>query len=449
MDRYGCFACHGVRGTGRLSFGGAAALFGAGEDRGGLASTAGWPEPARRRSELHDAGLPAQRAGDRRADALRPRPGRPGGSRPARPLGGRPSRPGDVANGKKLFAEVPLHLLPHGGGEGPGLGPRALEGRLGRRPRLAAGVRERSARLQSPHADAAVPLQRRGVARRRGVHGGRVSRLRRPEGHPRTAPRQPDPRGDRREDCSASTAALLPRSPGDARPPRSSGRTSTASATRRRPRSTSAGARTCRGRCTAWLAAKVEAPRSFAKGLKMPSYGFGAEDRRRSSPRSSRSGAQPVPEAYALPRRATPAPIPAGRVGELIDRYRCLSCHQIGDRGGDISTAPLTFEGSKVQRDWLVDYLVLSYSIRPILTERMPIFRMPREEAVQLADAIESSLRRPARSPRIRSRAGRRPTPIPSKGERLYVTLGCRGCHILGSTGRLLRSAADRQRRRG
>ena len=113
-----------------------------------------------------------------------------------------------------------------------------------------------------------------------------------------------------------------------------------------------------------------------------------------------------------------PAPIPGGRVGQLVDRYRCLSCHQIGDKGGDISTAPLTFEGSKVRRDWLVDYLVLSFSIRPILTERMPIFRMPTRGGDELADAIETlyvdpssargSVRRPSGLGR-RSRRGRAP----------------------------------------
>ena len=105
----------------------------------------------------------------------------------------------------------------------------------------------------------------------------------------------------------------------------------------------------------------------------MPSYGLSPEQSRDVVTALLGFGAQPVPEAYRVVPANVPAPIPAGRVGQLVDRYRCLSCHQIGDKGGDISTAPLTFEGSKVQRDWLVDYLVLSFSIRPILTERMPI----------------------------------------------------------------------------
>ena len=185
---------------------------------------------------------------------------------------------------------------------------------------------------------------------------------------------------------------------------------------------------------TAWLAAKVDSPRSFAKGLKMPAYGFNPEETQAVVTALLAFGSQPVPESYRVLATASPIAIPAGRVGHLVDRYRCLSCHQIGDRGGDISTAPLTFEGSKVQRSWLVDYLVLSYSIRPILTERMPIFHMPREEATELADAIETLFVDP-RVPEDPFQGRPASDVDPAEGERLYTALGCRSCHILGSAG--------------
>jgi cytochrome c2 len=126
--------------------------------------------------------------------------------------------------------------------------------------------------------------------------------------------------------------------------------------------------------------------------------------------------------------------IPGGDVGRLVDRFRCLSCHRIGDAGGDISTAPLTFEGSKVRREWLVDYLLVSYSLRPIIEERMPIFRMSRGDAELLAGAITSFYV----DPRIPQDpfAGR---PVAdsdtAEGQRLYTSLGCRACHIVGPTG--------------
>jgi mono/diheme cytochrome c family protein len=184
----------------------------------------------------------------------------------------------------------------------------------------------------------------------------------------------------------------------------------------------------------AWLGAKLEAPRSFAQGLKMPSFGFSADDKEAIVTALLSLGAQAVPESYRAPSVSSAAMVPGGPVGALIDRYRCLSCHQIGSQGGDISTAPLTAEGSKVKKDWLVSYLMLSYSLRPILEERMPIFRMPKDEAEQLTDAIET-LYVDSSIPEDPF-AGRAPREIdPAEGQRLYVTLGCRACHILGSGG--------------
>ena len=184
----------------------------------------------------------------------------------------------------------------------------------------------------------------------------------------------------------------------------------------------------------AWLGAKIESPRSFADGLRMPSYKFSADDRRAIVTALLSLGARPVSEPYraAVPRQASL--LPGGPVGRLMDRYRCLSCHRIGDSGGDISTAPLTFEGSKVQRDWLIDYLVLSFTIRPVLEERMPVFRMPREEATELADAFQNFYLDPSipEDPF----AGRPAADADvAAGQRLYAELGCRACHILGAAG--------------
>ncbi len=184
----------------------------------------------------------------------------------------------------------------------------------------------------------------------------------------------------------------------------------------------------------AWLAAKIAAPRSFAAGLKMPSFGFGEEDSQAIVTALLSLGAQPVPDAYRFAAGRPAALIPGGRVGDLIEHYRCLSCHQIGDRGGDVSTAPLTYEGSKVRRDWLIEYLMLSYTIRPILEERMTVFRMERDEATLLADTLQNFYLNPAipEDPF----AGRPVSDAdPVEGQRLYTALGCRACHIVGAAG--------------
>ncbi|MGZ4777768.1 MAG: c-type cytochrome [Thermoanaerobaculia bacterium] len=184
----------------------------------------------------------------------------------------------------------------------------------------------------------------------------------------------------------------------------------------------------------AWLAAKIGDPRSFASGLKMPTFALDAAQRRAIVTALLTMPAKPVPEAYRSAPALQASVVPAGEIGAILSRYRCLSCHLIGSRGGDISTAPLTFEGSKVNRDWLAKYLSVPYSIRPILPERMPVLKIPPADAQRLADAIETWYV----DPNIPDDpfAGRPSSDRDAnEGGRLYTTLGCRSCHIIGTTG--------------
>jgi mono/diheme cytochrome c family protein len=184
----------------------------------------------------------------------------------------------------------------------------------------------------------------------------------------------------------------------------------------------------------AWLAAKISDPRSFASGLKMPTFSFDASQRKAIVTALLAIPAKPVPEAYRYSPSQPSAQIPAGAIGEMLTRYRCLSCHQIGSKGGDTSTAALTFEGSKVNRDWLAKYLVVPYSIRPILPERMPVLRVSQAEAGKLADAIETWYVDPS-IPDDPFTGRPDSDRDPAEGARLYTTLGCRSCHINGPSG--------------
>ena len=184
----------------------------------------------------------------------------------------------------------------------------------------------------------------------------------------------------------------------------------------------------------AWLAAKISDPRSFASGLKMPTFAFDPAQRRAIVTALLAMPARPVPEAYRDAAAEQASIVPGGAIGAIISRYRCLSCHEIGSRGGDISTAPLTFEGSKVNREWLAKYLAVPYSIRPILPERMPVLKIPPADAAKLADAIETWYVDSAiPDDPFAGRPGS--DRDAAEGARLYTTLGCRSCHIAGSTG--------------
>jgi mono/diheme cytochrome c family protein len=195
-----------------------------------------------------------------------------------------------------------------------------------------------------------------------------------------------------------------------------------------------------------WLAAKVSSPRSFREALKMPDFNFKKEETEAlvtallSLPRA------PVPEKLRIPAMQ-PRYSPPGRFGVLVKGYRCLSCHQVSGAGGDISTAPLEAEGSRVRETWLKHYLLLPTTVRPILVERMIPLRMPEEEAAFLANFIEN-VYRDDRIPEEIFPGGLPPEQVERGRTLFFERYGCQACHMVrgkgGYYGPLLDGAGDR-----
>ena len=89
---------------------------------------------------------------------------------------------------------------------------------------------------------------------------------------------------------------------------------------------------------------------------------------------------------------------PDGEAGQLIQRYRCYTCHSFNGYGGTLAP-DLSYEGSRSKRDWLVQFLQNPPTLRPTLTVRMPRFNMPEHDANVLADYLAANLRKPAVNP--------------------------------------------------
>jgi mono/diheme cytochrome c family protein len=182
-----------------------------------------------------------------------------------------------------------------------------------------------------------------------------------------------------------------------------------------------------------WLAAKVADPRSFREGLRMPRFGFTRHQIEALVTALLSLGSNPVPAAYAVPA-VKHSYTPPGRFGELVSRYRCLSCHQIDGVGGDISTAPLTAEGSKVYPSWLAHYLEVPVSLRPVLEERMIPLQMPEADAEFIADFAENVLRNDS-IPETIFPSGPTPEQV-DRGRNLYYRrYGCQSCHMIQGKG--------------
>jgi len=136
--------------------------------------------------------------------------------------------------------------------------------------------------------------------------------------------------------------------------------------------------------------------------------------------------------ASRVVRQPSPPPYrPQGRFGELVTRYRCLSCHRINGTGGDLSTVPLDRIGSQLQHDYLVTYLLNPGAVRVSVEARMPVFHMTPEEARTIADYastvfVDDTIDR--LDVRVDAAEARR-------GQDRFRELGCVGCHQVGLKG--------------
>ena len=73
----------------------------------------------------------------------------------------------------------------------------------------------------------------------------------------------------------------------------------------------------------------------------------------------------------------------------------CFSCHRINGHGGDMAP-DLTWEGSSVQREWLVQFFKNPGTLRPSLIRRMPRFNLTDGEVNELTDYIMTVYQSPA-----------------------------------------------------
>lgn len=180
-----------------------------------------------------------------------------------------------------------------------------------------------------------------------------------------------------------------------------------------------------------YIGAKIRQPRSFGNNLKMPQYTLTPLqiDALETALLAQTERAQTLPAALHVAARKPSTYQPAGKAGQLIGDMRCFSCHSINGRGGDMAPE-LTWEGSSVQRAWLVNFLKNPGTLRPALIRRMPRFNMSDADANTLADYIMTAYQTPAFD-----RDGVSPQFVSGDVERgkelFYGKYACQACHIV------------------
>jgi cytochrome c1 len=181
-----------------------------------------------------------------------------------------------------------------------------------------------------------------------------------------------------------------------------------------------------------YIAGKIKQPRAFAPGLKMPQYTFTATQIGALTTAllslNDRSYSLPPSLAVAAPSESDYQP--AGKAGRLMTDLACFSCHRINGHGGDMAP-DLTWEGSSVQREWLVQFLKNPGTLRPALIRRMPKFNMTDGEISELTDYVMTVYQSPAVDRDSMPLSGYSQGQIELGKQLFYGKYSCQGCHIV------------------
>ena len=181
-----------------------------------------------------------------------------------------------------------------------------------------------------------------------------------------------------------------------------------------------------------YIAGKIKQPRAFSPGLKMPQYTLTAMqvDALTTALLSLNDRSYTIAPSLAV--AATPASDyrPAGQAGKLMTDLACFSCHRINGHGGDMAP-DLTWEGSSVQRDWLVQFLKNPGTLRPALIRRMPKFNFSDSEINELTDYIMTVYQSPTVDRDSMPLTGYPQGQVELGKQLFYGKYSCQSCHIV------------------
>jgi mono/diheme cytochrome c family protein len=181
-----------------------------------------------------------------------------------------------------------------------------------------------------------------------------------------------------------------------------------------------------------YISAKIRQPRAFGSTLKMPQFTFtsGQIDSLTTALLSLTDRVQALPPVLTVPAVPASDYQPAGKAGRLMADLACFSCHTINGHGGDMAP-DLSYEGSSVQREWLVSFLRNPNTLRPALIRRMPKFNLSDDEIKELTDYIMTVYQTPTFDRDSLPLNGYSSTEIEKGRQLFYSTYACQSCHIV------------------
>lgn len=179
-----------------------------------------------------------------------------------------------------------------------------------------------------------------------------------------------------------------------------------------------------------YLKAKLMDPRSFISTSRMPRFGFSQEEAQAVAVALLGNTDEKIPEEYIVhPKPKTPF-APQGEFGKIVNEMACLGCHVMNGTGRLVAT-DLSTEASQAQPGWIKAYFRIPYSLRPILTERMPNLFLSDAKIKTLVDYMQQSFIVDSLEHDVKVDAATVAT-----GRGLYFErYGCQSCHQIGGKG--------------
>ena len=180
-----------------------------------------------------------------------------------------------------------------------------------------------------------------------------------------------------------------------------------------------------------YMQAKIRQPHTFP-GAKMPQYTFTQPqvDALVTALLAQTERALTLPATLRVAGKRESDYRPAGKAGQLMADMNCFSCHAINGRGGDMAP-DLTWEGSSVQRRWLVSFMKNPNTLRPALIRRMPRFNVTDAEAETIADYIMTVYQTPAFDRDALDQAKFSAADVELGRQLFYSKYACQACHII------------------
>jgi mono/diheme cytochrome c family protein len=185
-----------------------------------------------------------------------------------------------------------------------------------------------------------------------------------------------------------------------------------------------------------YIQAKLQDPVSVNPAARMPQYNWEQADLDAvTTALLSQTGPAPTSAVQHLVVPKKDASFqPVGAFAQVYERYKCYACHRFNGYGGTLAP-DLSYEGSRAQKKWIVEFLKNPQTIRPTLILRMPQFNMPDKDAGIVAEYLSMMVQKPGVDPE--GVDARQFTPaMVSLGQQLYeVKYQCQSCHTIGGSG--------------